>query len=808
MTRDPQSPSRFRQRLLFAGLLAVVLGLEMLFLANVIRWRGAPDVGWIPMPEFGPRAIGFVSAVGEEAGLRRGDRIVSVNGRSYATQDELNALLNFEIGGKTVYELGRAGETLTLTVTTRELGWRRALLQSGLIWILGMTYVGIGILVFLMKPLDRSSWTFLVVTALGGLFITFMSPSYFYTPRWLDNVILLVLPFLPAALLHLAAVFPQRRRFFLERRVWLLAPLALSLALALVIRSLASRIPNVPPWLLQVTYFYLLASLLIFLASTLESWRRSTSLAVRLQSLVVLTGIVLALIVPMAELLSNLLFNVSFFPHQILAYLFFMLFFPASVGYAIARHDLFEISTVVRRTYGYLLSTAAIVVTYVALVTVLNATLGSVASESPLFSIAFALGAVFALEPVHRRSQRFVDRAFYRQRYDYRRTIRDVSEAMTAILDPESVRRTLVRTVVGEMFLENGTLLLPDGTPSGFDVNLVEGREWPRDPGRHLDLDGALVEALRGTKAGVFRHEVDLHPAHAARREVLQRSFDLLEAELLLPMLYEEKLGGVLSLGRKKSGKMFSMEDVDLLRTLINQSVIALENARLFDDLAASLKRVQILESIETHLAKFVPKTVLDLIEESPDAPLLDKREVDVSVLFADMTGYTLLSSQLPLGEVNAIVERYFGAFLDEILKRGGDVNETAGDGLMVLFRDEDPIRHARAAAEASLGIQRRTREINAEREGTTPIRMHVGVSSGIASVGATKIEGSGGTRWTYTASGPTTNLAARLSALGEEIVVSEETRSRLGDRHEVEDLGFQRLKNVGEPVRVYRVRG
>jgi class 3 adenylate cyclase len=85
---------------------------------------------------------------------------------------------------------------------------------------------------------------------------------------------------------------------------------------------------------------------------------------------------------------------------------------------------------------------------------------------------------------------------------------------------------------------------------------------------------------------------------------------------------------------------------------------------------------------------------------------------------------------------------------------------------------------------------------------------MHVGVSSGIAAVGATKIEGSGGTRWTYTASGPTTNLAARLSALGEEIAVSEETRRRLAEGHELDDLGLQRLKNVTEPVRVYRVRG
>src|SRR5437773_10603002 len=163
----------------------------------------------------------------------------------------------------------------------------------------------------------------------------------------------------------------------------------------------------------------------------------------------------------------------------------------------------------------------------------------------------------------------------------------------------------------------------------------------------------------------------------------------------------------------------------------------------------------------------------------------------------------------MELDDVNRLVERYFGAFLDEIVRYGGDVNETVGDGLMVIFRDPDPQAHARSAIQSALGIQRRTAEINAElRERSQPIEMHVGVNSGIASVGATKIEGAAGTRWTYTASGPTTNIAARLAALGEggAVMLSEETRRRLGDEFTIgEDMGFQSLKHVAEPVRAYR---
>jgi class 3 adenylate cyclase len=153
-------------------------------------------------------------------------------------------------------------------------------------------------------------------------------------------------------------------------------------------------------------------------------------------------------------------------------------------------------------------------------------------------------------------------------------------------------------------------------------------------------------------------------------------------------------------------------------------------------------------------------------------------------------------------------VERYFGAFLDEVLRHGGDVNETAGDGLMVIFQDPDPRRHARAVVRAALAIVRRAREINAARTDGETITLHVGVNSGMAAVGATKIEASAGTRWTYTASGPVTNVAARLAALGEgdAVIVGAETRRRVATEFPLLDAGEHHLRNVEEPVHVYRL--
>src|SRR5262249_58850966 len=104
---------------------------------------------------------------------------------------------------------------------------------------------------------------------------------------------------------------------------------------------------------------------------------------------------------------------------------------------------------------------------------------------------------------------------------------------------------------------------------------------------------------------------------------------------------------GVLVLGPKRSDSAYTAEDLELLETLADQTAVAVANAeahRRVLDYARELERSLL---IRTSLAKFVPQRVRQLIEESPEAPSLDKRETEVSVLFAGITGYTNLSARL-----------------------------------------------------------------------------------------------------------------------------------------------------------------
>jgi class 3 adenylate cyclase/HAMP domain-containing protein len=234
------------------------------------------------------------------------------------------------------------------------------------------------------------------------------------------------------------------------------------------------------------------------------------------------------------------------------------------------------------------------------------------------------------------------------------------------------------------------------------------------------------------------------------------------------------------------------------------------ELASALESLRESSRKLELLEQLKGELSKFVPEAVTRLLEQHPDARELEKREADVSVLFLDVEGYTRLSEQLPPPRLNRMIQEYFSAFLEIIRAHHGDVNETAGDGLMVIFQSEgSPTRHAQNAAGAAFRLLTRVAQLNEELTGTyPPVAIHVGINSGPALVGATKLEAAGGGRWTFTASGPTTNLAARIAGLtrGGEVKVGPETAARIRDHYVLEDVGEHQLKNVAQPVRVYRL--
>ena len=131
------------------------------------------------------------------------------------------------------------------------------------------------------------------------------------------------------------------------------------------------------------------------------------------------------------------------------------------------------------------------------------------------------------------------------------------------------------------------------------------------------------------------------------------------------------------------------------------------ELASALQEVHESRQRLALLEQLKGELAKFVPDAVKKLLEQNPNATELEKKTVDVAVLFLDIAGYTKLSEQLEPKKLNQLVQLYFSSFLEIIQAHHGDVNETAGDGLMVVFQaDRTTGDHSVNATRAAFAIR------------------------------------------------------------------------------------------------------
>jgi DNA-binding response OmpR family regulator len=243
------------------------------------------------------------------------------------------------------------------------------------------------------------------------------------------------------------------------------------------------------------------------------------------------------------------------------------------------------------------------------------------------------------------------------------------------------------------------------------------------------------------------------------------------------------------------------------LKEQLQSTMKDLEQARL--ELVQAQERIEMLERAKDQLSKFVPVSVRKLAETDPESIGLQKVEKDATVLFLDIGGYSSMCESLDDERVNFLVEKYFSEFLDDVRKGNGEINETAGDGLMIIFHKKDRARHARTAVSTAIAIYYKTLKVNAELRGKfEPTVVNMGINSGKVFLGATRFEGMSASRWTFTASGLTTVLAARIAGLATDgkILLGPETVNRLQEEFLIQPFGEHRLKNISKLVPVYRL--
>ncbi len=266
------------------------------------------------------------------------------------------------------------------------------------------------------------------------------------------------------------------------------------------------------------------------------------------------------------------------------------------------------------------------------------------------------------------------------------------------------------------------------------------------------------------------------------------------------PLFTEAGVHGALYADRLDPFSAFKPDDLELISAVAAQTAIAVENVRAHERLARE-------EVARANYGRFLPEYVVKQMLENPESFKLGGVLQTITILFADIRGFTRISEHAPPEKIVQLLNRYFSAMTDIIFAHGGTLDKYLGDGLMALFGAPTTTpKDAANALSAAVAMQRRMIGINVEllEEGFAEIGIGIGLHTGEVTVGYIGSE----RRSEYTAIGDSVNTASRLesNAKGGEILVSEVTAKAALSRYQLTARPPISVKNREQPVPLFEV--
>ena len=276
-------------------------------------------------------------------------------------------------------------------------------------------------------------------------------------------------------------------------------------------------------------------------------------------------------------------------------------FYTLPITYAVARYRLMDIDVIIKRSLIYAsLLLVLVLPCYLLVIWGQQAAFGNINYTFSLFTLLLFIMVGFLFPKIRFRTEEALERVLFQKRVDYRETLLRSSREMVSIVDLENLSNSLVRTVSRALGIETASLYLLDETKGVYNLKVNIGLAKDRYPQALLSKSDPLIEHLTGVQEGVVKEELEMAPDKMSGLQVAE-TMGGLEAEISVPILSKDRLIGILNLGHKEEKEIYSSEDLELLSTLANQAAIAIENARLYENLKQSqdtLRRADRLSSL------------------------------------------------------------------------------------------------------------------------------------------------------------------------------------------------------------------
>ncbi len=538
--------------------------------------------------------------------LQAGDLLLAINGAPVATPEGVaRRLYAAGVGGRLRYSVvaGGGGQVEEMAVPVRAVRLDRG--RYAFLETVGLLYLAIGLFVFYRRRTAAQALRFY-----GFCLASFVLYCFHFTGKlnlfdqvifWGNEAALLLTP---ALLVHFALRFGAEERSESRRAGWQRAQAvalylpALLLGLAeLALATGALWLPVTPSAVQDVLnradylYFaaYFLAAVLLFHRRERAAAAERRGAATARQARVMAWGTAAA-ILPFLGLYIVPYTLGADLPRFADASVLSLALVPLAFGFAIWRHQLLQAEIVFRRGMVYTLATAAVVAVYWGVIGLAGVLIhiGLPAWGWAGWMVAILVTAIL-FEPFKRWLQERLDRLFYRERYDYRRTLIEFGRQMNAEPDLERLLPLVLERLAQTLEIQRAAIFLAG----------ERGLELARGLG--------LGEAERGRLDLAFLDEQFRAPeARRLAMESLRGTARRLQLHYYLPCQLQGQTVAVLGLGKTARGEFLSSEDLALVETLAGYLAIALENARLYATLRQKADEYQRLKDFNQNIVESV----------------------------------------------------------------------------------------------------------------------------------------------------------------------------------------------------------
>ena len=408
---------------------------------------------------------------------------------------------------------------------------------------------------------------------------------------------------IPAAFLHFAVIFPRERRRISYTKLALLGlPVILFFGLSFTNQIVSSLGPGQKMFIYGLFYpffsAYLTSYILLGLIFLIKTYKKSIGIE-RLQVKYCLLGMFFTSALGVMNNLFLPMSGISKFNWLGPSFTVIMVGFTT---YSIVQHRLMDINIVLKKGTTYVFLMLLLFVPSLLLIILSQKLFFNKISflfSAIIFSILFLVTIFF--HRIKPQTERAVEQFLFKDKYDYRETLGKFSKAMVTILDLQSLSKRIVETITQTMGVEKASLFLWNEEKGGYSLfeskNIKMTASTPQ-----LPKDDPLPHYLQKIGEIIIREEL-AKGANISELNGVAKKMSFLEAEVSIPFISRGQLIGMINLGYKFNRDIYSHEDIELLSTLANQTAVAIENARLYEDLKRSksyIRRADRLASLGT----------------------------------------------------------------------------------------------------------------------------------------------------------------------------------------------------------------